>query len=126
MTSRSLPWVEITEAGEARVTLDLAIYSLEGIKRAAYWLTGRAYVYVEPADGQATVLVRLAPIDPSSDLAALAGEFVNRVLDEDLRRQVFEETRPIRELIVAQAFAEADLPEVSVPADPGGPVNTRD
>ena len=39
----------------------------------------------------------------------LAGEFSNELVNQKVRLDVAAETKAIRELIVAQAFAEADL-----------------
>jgi His-Xaa-Ser system protein HxsD len=46
---------------------------------------------------------------PDCDLHSLAGEFSNELINQRVRLQIASETRAIRELIVAQAFAEADL-----------------
>jgi His-Xaa-Ser system protein HxsD len=44
-----------------------------------------------------------------TSLANVAGEFSNELINQKVRLDIAAETRPIRELIVAQAFAEADL-----------------
>lgn len=79
--------------------VDLSIYPLDVVKRAAYALSGRCFITFERR-GE-TLLVQL--------LQDLEGEFANALLEQSLRAAIAEETRGIRELIVAQAFAEADL-----------------
>lgn len=105
-----LPWSQQESDTELTLTFDLAIYSLEAIQRACYWLTDRCYAHIEtPSPEQARV--RLVLKNPSESLRDLAGDLGNRVLDEQLRRQISAETQAVRDLIVAQAFAEADLEE---------------
>ena len=91
------------------MTLDTAIYSLEAIQRACYWVSDRCHVFLEPAERADGVRARLVLKDPQWQLRDIAGEFGNRILDEQLRRQIADETRPLRDLIVTQAFAEADF-----------------
>lgn len=55
------------------------------------------------------MLVRITGKKSDLDLNTLAGEFSNSLIDERVRRDIAIETMSIRELIVAQAFAEADL-----------------
>ena len=64
--------------------------------------------------------VRLRPKPPAvTDIAALAGEFVNLLLDETLREEIGRETEPVRNLILAHALSETALlrPELET-ADP--------
>lgn len=90
------------------ITVDLAIYPLEIVLRTCHAFTARCYVAPRTAeDGRITIA--LLPRDQSDALCHLAGEFSNALLDARLRALIAEETRSIRELLVAQAFCEADL-----------------
>ena len=109
MSVRPLPWSQVESDTELSLTFDVAIYSLEAIERAAYWLTDRCYVKIEELDTGQAIRVRLVSKNAPEDLRAILGEFGNRVLDEQLRRQIARETGAIRDIIVAQAFAEANL-----------------
>jgi His-Xaa-Ser system protein HxsD len=103
-----LPWTEAEGNGELVLSFDARVYSLEAIQRAAHWMTDRCYVVVEKDHPGEFVRVRLA--SKNGELPrTLAGELGNRVLDEELRRQILMETKTIREAIITQAFAEADL-----------------
>jgi hypothetical protein len=53
-----------------------------------------------------------------ADTDHLAGSFLNDLIDQRLRIDIGEETRVIRELIVAQAFAAVDVMD-----DQGRPVD---
>jgi His-Xaa-Ser system protein HxsD len=55
----------------------------------------------------------------------LIGDFQNAILDFQLRIEIGRETGPIRELIVAKAFAEGDLLDEPPVGDWRDPVGTR-
>jgi His-Xaa-Ser system protein HxsD len=89
------------------IHVDLTIYPLEVVLRACHAFTAHCYVLAR-RDGDA-VVVELTPQVDGESLRELSGEFANALLDYTLRAMVAEETRGIRELLVAQAFCEADL-----------------
>jgi His-Xaa-Ser system protein HxsD len=103
-----LPWSEENGEGGLVLSFDARIYSLEAVQRAAHWMTDRCFVVVEADSPGKTIRISLAAKE-GAVLRTLAGELGNRVLDEELRRQISAETKVIREAIVTQAFAEADL-----------------
>lgn len=90
------------------ITVDLAIYPLELVLRACHAFTARCYVHPRQA-GEGRLAIDFAPRDGQEPVSDLAGEFSNALLDFRLRAIVADETRVIRELLVAQAFCEADL-----------------
>jgi len=90
------------------LTIDLAIYPLELVLRTCHAFTARCFVHLHTADhGQLSI--ELVTRDEGDALHDLAGEFANALLDARLRAVIADETRTIRELLVAQAFCEADL-----------------
>lgn len=109
MSENPLPWTRVESDSEVTMVLDTGIYSLEAIQRACYWLTDRCHVLLQPAERAQDVRARLVLKDPKGSIREIVGEFGNRVLDEQLRRQIADETKTIRDLIVTQAFAEAEL-----------------
>lgn len=89
------------------ISVELAIYPLDVVMRACHIFTARCYVFAHDIhDGR--VVVDFASRD-DTPLRDLTGQFSNALLDELLRAQIANETRAIRELLVAQAFCEADL-----------------
>ncbi len=87
------------------IDVDLTIYPLEVVQRTAHAFSGRCFVVLERRGRM--LQVQLTP--RGDDAADLAARFNNALLDQSLRMAIAEETRAIRELLVAQAFAEADL-----------------
>jgi len=90
------------------ITIDLAVYPLDAVLRACHPFTARWYVHVRSA-GEGQVTVDFEPRDENKPPRGIAGEFANALLDARLRTLIAAETREIRELLVAQAFCEADL-----------------
>lgn len=85
---------------------DLTVFRLAAIQKAAYRFTGEFNVQMERLS-EPRMRVALSPrvklpsLDPQS--------FSNEVLDQELREVVAEETRSVRELLLAQAFSGLSL-----------------
>jgi His-Xaa-Ser system protein HxsD len=108
-TSERISWTKHVSDKTLTLEVDTAIYSLEALFRVCYAFTDRCYLFLEPAAKDTSVVVRITGKKPDLDLDTLAGEFSNALIDERVRRDIATETMSIRELIVAQAFAEADI-----------------
>lgn len=112
-TSERISWTKHVSDKTLTLEVDTAIYSLEVLFRVCYAFTDRCYLFLEPATKDTSVVVRITDKKPDLDLDTVAGEFSNALIDERVRRDIATETMSIRELIVAQAFAEADIVERS-------------
>jgi His-Xaa-Ser system protein HxsD len=96
------------DRGALRV--DLSIFAIDAVLRASYALTGRCHLFVdrrEEGAGHVTVTVR--PKTAGSDLEELLGELSNELIDQQIRERLAERAGMIREMIVAQAFADGNL-----------------
>jgi His-Xaa-Ser system protein HxsD len=110
------------------IEVDLAIYPLETVLRACHRFTAR--YYITPRVNGGSVIVAFSARDGGAVSDNLRGELANELLDAELRALIAAETKTIRELIVAQAFCEADLldrrdVESDEWADPRGIVRVR-
>jgi len=92
----------------ASLVVDLSIFPEEVVLKACYAFTGRAYLQVSRLS-ESQVRVEVRPQAGHVLPAALAGEFGNELIDQRIRADLARETAQIREIIVAQAFAEANL-----------------
>ena len=90
------------------ITIDLSIYPLELVLRTCHVFTSRCYVVPYTA-ANGRMAVEFTAREKNDSLRDLAGAFSNALLDSHLRAVIADETRPIRELLLAQAFCEADL-----------------
>src|SRR4051812_48585812 len=97
------------------VDLNENVYSRDTVLRTAYWFTDRCYLYITRLNPD---LFRVQfkpkeskPGDLVETLEETAGEFLNSLLDHQLRHDIESQTGQIRELLVAKAFAEAGVLE---------------
>ncbi len=91
-----------------RLSVNTSLYTEDAIFRTCYAFTDRCSVLVDRLDHE-HVLVELRKREESASLKALGGEFANELVNQRVRAEVASETKLIRDLIVSQAFAEADL-----------------
>jgi His-Xaa-Ser system protein HxsD len=109
MPAPPLSWVRPLTDDSLVIRVDTALYTLDALFRVCYLFTDRCYLFLSQGEGQAVIEVRFTRKSPESDLNEIAGEFSNELVNQKVRLDVAAETKGIRELIVAQAFAEADL-----------------
>ncbi len=118
-------WIRELTPDSLVLRLDIDVYSLEVIFRVCYAFTGQCYVYLARSEDSRSLDVHFSSKGEALDLEQIAGEFANELIDQRLRLDIARATQPIRELIVAQAFVEADLldradREASYDEDPRG------
>lgn len=103
------------------LTIDETIYGREAVLRTCYWFTDRCYLFISrPSPGHLAVTVRPKAGGPA--LEVVAGDFGNALLDQQLRIDIERETRTLRDLIVAKAFAESGVLEDPPVGDDRDPV----
>ena len=102
---------EITQldADTLIICIDSAVYSRRAIFSTCYQYSDRCYLFLAQGSSDNLLNLVISRKDPDSDLNAIKGEFFNCLLDHELRAQIALETREVRTLIVAQAFAEGNL-----------------
>ncbi len=93
---------------EIIVCVDASVYRLSAVKKAAYRLADRCFVQIEALAG-GRIQVTLTAKSGNTPLSTLEGDFRNELLDQDLRETIAEETKGVRNLILAQAFSGASL-----------------
>lgn len=108
MAGDSFSWVDTVSETEVSFLVDTRVYPISVLFRTAYAFTYRSFVYLENS-AEHVVKVFLATRSANEPAARIAGEFLNDLIDQKVRHDIAEDTRAIRELIVTQAFAEADL-----------------
>ncbi len=102
-----LRWARVNKSS-LELVVDRSLYTDAVIFRTCYLFTDRCYLFLcLTAPGEISVAFRAKKAQP--DLDSVAGEFGNELVNQKIRAELAEETKLIRELIVTQAFAEADL-----------------
>jgi His-Xaa-Ser system protein HxsD len=92
--------------------IDTTLYALPALWRACYALSDRCYLFLaRGSESRDRVTVALSVKGSGEASEAALGDFCNALIDHQLRHHLAEETAGLRELIVAQAFAEGNLLE---------------
>jgi His-Xaa-Ser system protein HxsD len=102
-----MPTPNVESGTSTEFTFDTSIYRLTAIQKAAYRFTGSYSVEVNRVN-ENVVRVKLTS-RPDSSPNVEAHALPNEVLDQELRETVAEETRTVRELLLAQAFSHLPL-----------------
>ena len=98
----------MTESKVSVFQFDLNTYRLSAIKKAAYRFSGMYRIDITTLP-QNQVVVTMTTL---RDLSAQEGDtlvFENEVLDQELREIVAEETKTVRDILLAQAFSGISL-----------------
>jgi His-Xaa-Ser system protein HxsD len=96
--------------GRVHVEVDLRTYRLVAVQKTAYRFADRCTAVLGAPDGTSmpVTLILRAGISENSAVE-VARLFFQELLDQELREHLGEETRPVRALILAQAFSKTDL-----------------
>ncbi len=94
MTSVSIP--------DVIVDFSATVQSLDALKEAAYRVIGQAACHIDESNGR--YICRLSPSQSQLQGDGLRSHFLNLVTDENLREKVNDETRGLRDVIIALAF----------------------
>ncbi len=104
------------KAREAVILIDLGIYAEEAIKLAALIFSAKADCFVEEGpSGRRKIVLQARENASVQELRGVSGEFLNEVLNQDLRLQLLRDNSRILQLLTAQALAAAkSLPPTPV------------
>jgi His-Xaa-Ser system protein HxsD len=96
--------------GAIHAVVDLRAYRLAAVQKSAYRIADRCTAVLGELAGDSLPLTFLFPAGANEEAAlATVKLFFQDLLDQELREKVSEETKPIRALILAQAFSRTDL-----------------
>lgn len=91
------------------VPVDLSVFSLDSVKRAAYRFTDRFAANIQADGGTASCTLTFDAQQQDEIVERTVSEFQKELLDEDLRARIREETKESRNLILAYAFSRSGL-----------------
>lgn len=97
---------------QTTLRVDTDVYSKSCIFRACYKFTEFAYIFLSRAtDAPGEIIIEFTAKAGGRTLKEIVGEFSNELIDQSIREILEERFGPLRNLIVAQAFAEGNLLE---------------
>jgi His-Xaa-Ser system protein HxsD len=88
-----------------RMEFDLRVHSMNAVKKTAYRFSNRASASF--SQSSEFILVVVFSVERSAELQE--AEILKELLDQELREIVAEETKMVRDLIMAQAFSKISL-----------------
>lgn len=94
--------------GFVSMELDPSVYSLKAVKKAAFDLSQKASFQIETLPSDRISVVLTAKQQNPGSAESLKTDFTDLVLDHQVRIDVSDEFKLIREMIVAQAFEPCD------------------
>jgi His-Xaa-Ser system protein HxsD len=95
------------EDGTLKVLVDPSLYSPEAILATADVFTGAWYVKIDVVGDRGTTIT-FTPKTPPLMSQNVVNEFLNELIDQQLRLRLRQETADLHRLIVSEAFAPLD------------------
>jgi len=92
--------------------VDTSFFCKEAILKTAYQFTDQCHFEVDTV-GEGVARVAISPKEPGTDVERIVHEFLNELIDQELRVRVQRETAEIHRLIVSEAFAPLEAKEGS-------------
>ena len=103
-----MDFLQLLDGDRLVLVINTRVYSLVAIFRTCYIFTNRCYLYLSP-EGDSEIKIQIKAKTVGTDLNQVGGDFCNELINQEVRQNLAKETGKIRELIVAQAFAEGNL-----------------
>jgi His-Xaa-Ser system protein HxsD len=112
MTTPPTEWKDVLKVvdGCIHATVDVRVYRLVAVQKAAYKLADKCTIVLGREKDQLlpiTFMFRSGATE--SEARQTAQIFFQEALDQELREHIAAETNPLRALILAQAFSKSDL-----------------
>jgi His-Xaa-Ser system protein HxsD len=94
------------------IELDCSVFSADAALKTCYWFS-KDFAYEVSRTEPGRISISLTPKHASAPSDNLRAEFVSMATDFTLRERIETQTSPIRELLLAKAFAESGVLEDS-------------
>ena len=91
------------------VSFSSHVYGLDEIKRAAYRFIDVMSVDITPCGDEIVCTANFVHATNKDEAQKILNDFKIEVLDQDLRRAIAEETKEVRNAILAYAFSKTGL-----------------
>jgi His-Xaa-Ser system protein HxsD len=91
-----------------KIEIDEQIYCVEAVQKAAYRFIDRLTILISKEDSK--LICEVGAVEGSQEqFEANIANFKRELLDQQLRKQIKDETEPARNLILAYAFSRTGL-----------------
>lgn len=104
--------IEYMNDGSIHLKLDVKLYSRDAILHTTYCFTHKSYINLQKYEEKTALIVFSQKNDNNCDLKLLVKEFLNELIDQQIRVDINNETKDIRKMIISEAFAPLEnIPE---------------
>jgi His-Xaa-Ser system protein HxsD len=102
--------ISVIDTNHANIIIDSSIYDMEAINAACYAFTNNYHILVTPKDSTSvTVIFELKDKISQRNISEDIKDFINTVIDHQVRLQLDRANGKIRDMIVQHAFSPIDL-----------------
>jgi His-Xaa-Ser system protein HxsD len=103
-------FISVIDINRANIIIDSSLYDMEAINAACYAFTNNYHILVTRKDGTfVTVIFELKNKVSRRNIPEDIKDFINTVIDHQVRLQLDRANGKIRDLIVKHAFSPIDL-----------------
>lgn len=99
----------MAETPRVTVSFDASVFNTDTIKKAAYAIAAQAAVDIRRVGSEWECELHFLRPTPPALIQEAVASFRIEVLDQDLRASIAEETREVRNAILAVAFSKTGL-----------------
>jgi His-Xaa-Ser system protein HxsD len=100
----------MSQEKKVSLPIDLKVYNLEALKKTSYRFADRASIAIKnDTESSASIEFNFSSGTNDEMIQKVVSEFRSELLDQDLRQIISEETKGIRNLILAHAFSKSSL-----------------
>lgn len=100
----------LKEDGSTEVVVDPVFFGSEAVLNTAYLFTGECYIRLLATSEQG-IVIAFTPKRPDVTIGVLVQQYLNELIDQQLRVQIRHDTSEIQRVIVIEAFAPLDTKE---------------
>jgi His-Xaa-Ser system protein HxsD len=102
--------INVIDLDHANIIIDSSLYKIEAINAASYAFTSNYHILATRKDDTSvTVIFELKNKASRRNISEDIKEFINTIIDHQVRLQLDRANGKIRDLIVAHAFSPLDL-----------------
>ena len=95
--------IEELESGKIGLKVDKSLYCQEAILTATYKFTDTCYIHIASMDLN-NCGVYITPKNSATDVKSVMNEFLNELIDQQIRHNLAQSNNSIKELIIKKAF----------------------
>ncbi len=99
----------MSSEGTATVSFDSSVFDLDTVKKSAYKFSDLVSFDIRTSKNEIVCELTLLDKKTTDSLENIVKKLKNEILDQDLRKKIFDETEIVRNVILAHVFSNTGL-----------------